>query len=263
MSDENALTGSVTPEPTPTPEATTEAPEAQVQTGETTEASEPQKTEESDKPKSKSRAKERIEELARSKRNLARQLARANQEIGRLRAEQAPREEDYQSPADYQREAFKRAAKEAALEGQFESARSEMEMLKTRRQEIWSERVAEAVAQMPDFETVFDANVPVSEAMADLIPEMENGTEVAYYLGKNRQHAARIAQMSPVEAALELGRLEARLSIPKAKTVSTAPPPVSTVSGKAAVAPRDLYALAKSEDATEFIKESRRRAQGA
>jgi hypothetical protein len=39
--------------------------------------------------------------------------------------------------------------------------------------------------------------------------------------------------MTPIEAARELGRLEGRVSLPKVKTISSAPKPVSTVTGKA------------------------------
>jgi hypothetical protein len=242
MTDENnSLTGSETPETAPLEKPADASPEteAKTETGEQpAEGSEPEKTEqkedakEEERPKPKSRAQERIESLARDKRNLQRTVGRLNQEIGRLRAEQPPKEEDFADPGEYQRASFKRATRESALESQFEGVRSEMEQLKTARQDAWAERIAEARERMPDFEQIFDGNVPISEVMADLIVESETGPEVAYYLGKNRHIAARIAALPPVEAAREMGRLEARLTLPKPKQVSSTPKPPQTVAGK-------------------------------
>lgn len=273
MSDENTLTGSETPETTPGESASeAKAPEAKAEETAAQEAEKPEGEAEKEssgddestpeKPKPKSRARERIETLAREKRNLARRLARANQEIGKLRATAPPKEDDYPDPGQYQAETFKRAARESALESQAESANEELQELQSKRAEAWSEIVAEARQNIPDFETVFDATVPVSEAMAELIMESDAPEQVAYWLGKNRGEARRIAEMSPVEAARAIGRLEQRLTAPKPKVVSSAPKPVSTVAGKAsAPQPKDLNSLAntKGEDATAVIEEMRRR----
>jgi hypothetical protein len=186
-----------------------------------------------DKPKPKSRAQERIEQLSREKRNAQRALAKANQEIGRLRATPPPQEEDYTDTAEYTRAQIRRAAKESAVESQFENVNQDFEALKQKRQEVWREVVAEARTVMPDFDNVFDNTVPVTELMGDLIAESDVAKELAYYLGKNRSVAHRIAEMTPIEAARELGRLEGRVSPPKAKSISSAPKPVSTVTGKA------------------------------
>ncbi len=235
MSDENSLAASETaapeaekPEASPV-EAAAVNTEAKTETPEAT----AEKVESDEKPKPKSRAQERIEQLARDKRNLQRQLSARNQEIGRLRATPPPREEDYPDSGEYARAQIKRAARESAAESQVESLNSEYEGLQAKRKEVWAERVAEAGERLPDFLNVFDGNVPVSEVMADLIAESDVGTELAYYLGKNRSLAHRIAEMSPVEAARELGRLEGKVSLPKAKTVSSAPKPPTTLVGKA------------------------------
>jgi hypothetical protein len=76
--------------------------------------------------------------------------------------------------------------------------------------------------------------------MADLIVESDVGLELAHYLAKNKELAHRIYDMTAVEAARELGRLEGRVSPPKTKTFSSAPKPVPTVSGKSASAGKTL-----------------------
>ncbi|MEM8575528.1 MAG: hypothetical protein AAGF48_12935 [Pseudomonadota bacterium] len=254
MSDENTLTASETA--APQSDTVTEAPkeaEAKVETpdapepkeaapqeaeGEKTEKSEPKSTgdDESDpekpKPKRKSRAQERIEQTTRDNRNLRRQVARLNRKIGELQGQKPLREEDFSNPADYQAATIKRATQEASLETQAESVNAELQELKAKRADAWSEIVAEASQEIPDFEAVFDASVPVSEAMAELIMDSDAPAQVAYWLGKNKGEARRISELSPVEAARAIGQVEARLAAPKPKTVSSAPKPVPTVAAK-------------------------------
>ena len=55
------------------------------------------------------------------------------------------------------------------------------------------------------------------------------------------------------DAAREIGRLEARVSLPNPKTKTSAPPPLKTPTGGASP-PADLTSLAKSDDATAYWK---------
>ena len=83
---------------------------------------------------------------------------------------------------------------------------------------------AESVEDYAD--VVYDPSTPISAPMAEVIRESEVGPQLAYYLGKNRNEAAKIAAMSPIAAARELGRLEAKLAAPVTKpVVPKAPPP--------------------------------------
>jgi hypothetical protein len=71
----------------------------------------------------------------------------------------------------------------------------------------------------------------VSDAMAMIIRESDNAALVAYHLAKNPKEARAIANMHPIQAARELGMIEARLSSQPVRRVSQAPAPVQTVSG--------------------------------
>jgi len=261
-----------------TPTAETEKPVADAtQTGDAAakatdagEAEPGKKTDEDakdDKPKPKSRAQERIEELSRRDRNNRRTIARLNQELGKLKAENPPSEEDYANPADYQRDTFKRATREASLESQFSGVRSEIDALEAEKVQAWQDVAEEARGAMPDFDqVVFNPALPINTVMRDLLLEAAEPARLAYYLGKNPRDAHRISQMPPMEAARELGRLEMRVAPPAVKRMSSAPKPVQTVSAKAGGASaRDLGDLAKADDATAFVQEMRRReaAKGA
>lgn len=274
MNEENALTGSEQPAAPAVEQAVEPAPETEGKTDDAAQASEgqpePDKSEDAtkdEKPKFKSRAREKIEHQNREIKNLKRQLTRANQTIGKLNAERPPREEDFHTAEDFEAAKLRRAAAVVSAHTQFDTAKSDLEALSSRRHETWNEVSAEASQRIPDFEQVVgNPSLPITPEMAELIMDSDQPAELAYYLGKNVHEARRIASLdSPMELARAIGRLEARLSAPKAKTVSSAPKPVPTIAGKASGPPssQDLHALAKGEDATAFVEEMRRRAKRA
>jgi hypothetical protein len=128
------------------------------------------------------------------------------------------------------------AASEAGSE--VEEARKRAEAFKSQEDRIvaaqWAEQVADAKAKYADFEAVaLSGDVPISDIMAEAIRTSDSGADVAYYLGRNRAVAAQIARMTPIEAARAIGRIEATLTAPKARTETSAPAPISPIKGKA------------------------------
>lgn len=66
--------------------------------------------------------------------------------------------------------------------------------------------------------------------MAETIRASDQGPDVLYHLGSNPAEAARIARLSPLLQAKEIGRIEAALaSAPPVKRTTSAPPPISPV----------------------------------
>lgn len=103
--------------------------------------------------------------------------------------------------------------------------------------ESWEKRVAQATAEMPDFEDVIaSSEVPMTGPMQQVIMESDIGPKLAYHLANNPDEATKIAQMSPIRAIAALGRLEERLvsEKPGVKSTST-PPPIQTVGNRAGV----------------------------
>jgi len=102
--------------------------------------------------------------------------------------------------------------------------------------EDFSTRSATFAEQHDDFfEAIQQPDLPVSDAMRDMIFESEKGPEIIYHLANNFDKADQISRMSPTKAAFEIGRLEARFVVPKAKAKKTtsAPPAVKKVVGGA------------------------------
>lgn len=124
--------------------------------------------------------------------------------------------------------------KVAALLARQEEERrnAEVERQREERARSFRERAAAFAATTPDFnEVAFADHVPVTEDMADALNHSDKGPEILYYLGQNVSEAAQIARLPPVQAALEIGRLEAKLSLPQPRTVTKAPPPIAPLSG--------------------------------
>ena len=67
-----------------------------------------------------------------------------------------------------------------------------------------------------------------SQVMVEVTEDMDTGVDIRYHLGKNPDVADKIARMSPLAAARELGKIDAKLEYAKeqkGKTVSSAPAP--------------------------------------
>jgi hypothetical protein len=105
--------------------------------------------------------------------------------------------------------------------------------------DAYQDREEEARAKYDDFEQVaYNPKLPVTETMAQTIQASEIGPDVIYWLGSNPKEADRIARLSPLLQAREIGKIEARLaSNPPAKKTSTAPAPIAPVTARAASAP--------------------------
>ena len=72
-------------------------------------------------------------------------------------------------------------------------------------------------------------------AVVEVIGTSDHGPAVADYLATHLDEADRIARMQPHLAALQLGRIEAKVSAPKPKPVSNAPAPAPVLGGGSAV----------------------------
>lgn len=95
--------------------------------------------------------------------------------------------------------------------------------------ESWNAAVAEATDRIPDWHQVVSSDRgPSTPVMAEQIKEIENGPDVAYYLAKHPNEAARIAGLSIPAQIREVARLGARLEndVP---TRSSAPPPIKPI----------------------------------
>lgn len=126
----------------------------------------------------------------------------------------------------------KTATDAAKRELQAEQGRAE----KQRAAETYVERVRSFAKDHPDYKEVAEY-APIADHVAEVILGLEEGPEVAYYLGKNPEMATQINRLSANHASFELGQIAARLGFEREKAaaakarVSTAPPPAPKIEG--------------------------------
>jgi hypothetical protein len=197
----------------------------------------------------------------------AAELERLRQAADKSDAESEPKEADYNGDwtkfqADY---AAWRAAKTVSQKFTEREQRDAEQRLRERRQEAadeFLERSEQIKAAVSDFDEVIGAfeksGGKFAPHVVEELMESEKGPMLAYTLAKSPGLAAQLNALSPRDAAREIGRLEAKVSLPQPKKQTQAPAPLSTITGGAAPT-KSLVDLAKSEDATAYA--AARRAQ--
>lgn len=105
--------------------------------------------------------------------------------------------------------------------------------------ESYHDREEKAREKYDDFEQVaYNPNLPITDVMAQSIQASDIGPEVAYHLGANPKEAERIARLSPILQAKEIGKLEAKLAAdPPVKKTSNAPSPISPLTARSTGSP--------------------------
>jgi hypothetical protein len=89
--------------------------------------------------------------------------------------------------------------------------------------------------QYPDGEpsgvTVLKQARSLPQGITDVLLASDNGPKLADHLGRNPAEFQRISGLSPALQGVELAKLEAKLSAPQPKTLTTAPEPPTQVRG--------------------------------
>lgn len=200
-----------------------------------------------EQPKKVGGVAKRIDELTRNWREEQRRAQKLEQMLEQVISRPAEQKQEPSAPPQPQGEPkldqFQTYEEYVKAVGRWE-ARQEIEQIEEQRRqrELQSQQQAKQVefqsrlqaakTEMPDFDEVaLNPSLPVSDTMAELIREMDDGPKVLYALGKSPDVAARIASLPPTLAAVELGRFAVKASLPQPRTVTNAPPPVNPLSG--------------------------------
>jgi len=197
----------------------------------------------------------------------AAELEKLRQANSKASAESAPKEADYNG--DWTKYQADYAAWKAAsiIEGKLleREERDTSRRLQDQQREAtdeFLERVEEVKTSIPDYDKAFEAFAAqggkFAQHVIEEIRDSEKGPMLAYQLAKNPALAAELNAMSPRDCAREMGRLEAKVSLPQPKRQTQAPAPLRTVTGGAA-ATATVHELAKSDDVTDYV-EARRKA---
>ena len=198
--------------------------------------------------------------LAREQRKWEREQAQrvADLEVRRAPTINPPDVNDFDNAQAYAEALAERKAQE--LVARRDSAKQQAAFL-----DVYHEKEEDARGRYDDFEQVaYNPNLPVTDVMAQTIQSSDNGPDVIYWLGSNPKEAGRIAALSPIMQAREIGRIEAKLAAsPPVKKTSNAPAPINPIasarsSGKQAYDTTDPRSV-KNMSTSEWIEAERMR----
>lgn len=220
-----------------------------------------------DSPKKSKGVQKRIDELVREREDWKRAALRLmEQQQKEAQPESQQRHEPQGKPELGQYESYD-AYVEALTEWKLEQRESQRQQEEdgrrrqaeqTKTQEAVGNQIEKGRDKYDDYDAVvFNPKVPITEAMVSAMLDLDNGHDVAYYLGSNPQEATRIAQLSPFAQAREIGKLEIKLAAKPAKTVSDAPPPITPVGNKS-TATKDPAQMTDKEWA-EWVRSAQKR----
>jgi hypothetical protein len=131
---------------------------------------------------------------------------------------------------DYDEDAYRKALIKhqvaEAVKAQTETSRQEAARQSAEQtQAAFNKRIA--ALNKADFADVAGAIPELPNGVADALVQSENGAELIYHLGTHLDMADKIANMSPQQAMMELGRISVNMTAhPEVKT-SAAPDPIT------------------------------------
>jgi hypothetical protein len=200
-----------------------------------------------------------LAEAQRVNEELLRRIQGSNetQKSGKPGVDREPNENDF--PGDYF--AFERAKtswdvrtairqeRETEMQSrrQAQHVESRMEMV-----DDYAEAVDKVRQRIPDFDKVVQSvNIKVPNELADeILSAGDKAPLISYFLAQNPDKLMQLAGMTGKELAREVGRIEARVHMPKAKTATEASPPPNIPKGGAAPA----FNPFKSDDMDAYVK---------
>ena len=139
--------------------------------------------------------------------------------------------------AEYMLDVVAKRAEQAAekvVTTKAEQVQAKQEAERTDRE--FRSKEAKFAKTVQDYEdVVYSDDLTISEDVARIIKSLDEGPEVAYYLGKNPDIADDLSHLPPYLAGVEVGRIATRLAAEKqkaGKAVSSAPAPVPKLEGR-------------------------------
>lgn len=183
----------------------------------------------------------RINKITKEKHDARRQAEAMQVELDALKAAQQPEQApaDGKAPTlescDYDDEKYQEALINHGIDKRMQ-ARDQQQALKRQQQERqavtqkFNDKAADYTAKTPDYVEAVSALPLMPAATQAAIMELDNGPQVAYYLGKHLDIADQVASLPPMQAAMKLGEIRANLANKKpTNKPSAAPEPVQTL----------------------------------
>lgn len=201
-------------------------------------------------PPKKSGVQKRIDELTRQRYEAQQRAELAEQREQELRKQTfqqsyestKPTLEDYNFDQDAWASAYEQwvqVGQEKSLAEQYQAAQAaEFQRIQAQQQQSITEKAYKAQEKYPDFfSKIQDPSLPslkqISPAAYDAVASSEAMGDIAYYMASNPQEVYKLGTLSPVQAIMEIARLESKFTSKPTPTTSAPPPPPSDLKGRA------------------------------
>lgn len=146
-----------------------------------------------------------------------------------------PTEDSYEDYAAYVKDLAKWAHRQEVATEKAKANQKEEEIRQTKEQERLSSFRQKAKEKFPDFEDVVmrdsdDGGPSISKAMGEIILKSDMGHELAYYLGTHIEESKKISKLDPLDAAVAMGEIKAKLNLKPIKPrITSAPAPIKPI----------------------------------
>ena len=172
-------------------------------------------------------------------------LKRAEAAEAKLAEVQQAKEANPQKPPtledfDYDDQAYQEALIDYKVENKAKSLEQKQqealqEQSKAETLKRFTENSAKFAADKEDFNDVL-ARVPILQpSVLNELMSLDNGPEIAYFLGNHSDIADEVIRMHPVAAGIKIGEISRKLAEPKPIKTSSAPEPIEPISSGGAV----------------------------
>ncbi len=178
---------------------------------------------------------------------------------------EVPKREDFKSDQEFDDAMFDYRYKQRRAKEDSENAQKAQQDRMKETFENYQTSVAAFKEEHDDWDEVVGQKIPIHESVYLTIMELENGPQVTYYLGKHPDTARRLAELSPLSAVVEVGKLADKLANgqkPDEKRTATKIPPkaipepvrpvstsasASTITSREAAQKRDYKAFKQAQ----------------
>lgn len=144
-------------------------------------------------------------------------------------------EEWIEAVADYKAEQKVKAYEAKTLKD------SEKKSEKEKQQDLqkkFTSNIKKTAEKYKDYHDVTsDITIPVNSDLGRVILESDQSGELMYYIGKNPDIEEKLSELSGMKLAIEIGKIEERLSKPLKKKGSKAPDPITTETKRGSASP--------------------------
>lgn len=190
---------------------------------------------------------ERVNEITRARREAERRAQYLEQQLAQVISQQQhnspqsnelPRIENFQTVEDWGAAIAEYSARQALSQAEQRFQQHDQQRSTQQLAQGFMVKEQQYAAQHPEyFDAVAELNATVQlpNEVYEAIAHSDHGPAIAHHLAQHLDEADRLSRMPPHIAAVQIGRLEAKVGAPKPKPVTQAPNPPPTLGGSAAV----------------------------